>query len=164
MFLKNHFQTLRGATGTSFCRILECDKALEPPRSILLSYVYPKVWAHIRHIACTHKAHAKKWDFWNFDFSRISRDLRMYVLCAWCVQILQVHSNFWKTKSTVQELSSGAVRSFVRQILAHIGPHKVCWKVEKCHFWRIIENSQNQRTTFFPRFAFFRTKSKKNAL
>ena len=43
-------QTFQGATGTSLCRILDRDTALESSNAELYDGAHPQVCAHIRHI------------------------------------------------------------------------------------------------------------------
>ena len=73
--LKTKWKTLRGARKASFCRILACDTALEPPRSVLSSYVQPQACTHTRHIVGTHEAHQS---FGSFQF------LRIFCQKFWC--------------------------------------------------------------------------------
>ena len=50
-------QTLKGATGTSLCRILDRDTALEPPDAELQVGAHPHTCAHTRHMMmCTQQA------------------------------------------------------------------------------------------------------------
>ena len=121
-------------TETSFCRINNRNPFPERGDIDFCDRAHYKVFAHIRHIICTHRHTPGTENIKNTIFS-------MYVWCAWCVQILLVLLQLLQLLRVDKILKNDPHRVLVAQNIAPVTKGEVWWILKKLDFWwKLIKN------------------------